>query len=318
MTAANETLALRRRAYAGDDDYWRIRNFLRELLLADDLRPASWLTARWDYWRWHGISNVEPQALEDVVHLWQDTDERVVAVANAEGVGQAFLQVRPEAVGDTELIRQMLEASEETMAAPEKAGQRLTVWIPESRPDWRALVADRGYHAEDSVEHVRAVRLASPPAPLTPAPGYIVRAQLESERQARGIVSWQVFHPTPDGTTPMTDEGYRWIERCPLYRRDLDLVAVAPDGSLVGFCTVWFDDATRTAMVEPMGVLREHRGKGLAKSLLVEGLRRVAWLGATVAYVGSYAEPAHSLYASAGMQTVERLEPWTRGWLQRK
>jgi hypothetical protein len=40
----------------------------------------------------------------------------------------------------------------------------------------------------------------------------------------------------------------------------------------------------------------------------------VAWLGATVAYVGSYAEPAHSLYASAGMQTVERLVPRTRRW----
>jgi hypothetical protein len=35
--------------------------------------------------------------------------------------------------------------------------------------------------------------------------------------------------------------GWRWyrdVQRAPLYRRDLDLVAVAPDGELAAFCTL--------------------------------------------------------------------------------
>ncbi|MEZ4610388.1 MAG: hypothetical protein R2838_09120 [Caldilineaceae bacterium] len=41
--------------------------------------------------------------------------------------------------------------------------------------------------------------------------------------------------------------GWEWyldIQRCPLYRRDLDLVVVAPNGELTSFCGVWFDDTT--------------------------------------------------------------------------
>jgi mycothiol synthase len=313
MRAPHTSTRLRVRAYAGDADYWRIRDFLREVLVAGDLRPTSWPPARWDYWRWHGIYNVEPQVLEEVVYLWLDADGQLIAVANPEGAGNLFFQIHPDH-RDPELVSEMLGVGEERMAALDGGMRRLEAWIPESQPQWGAVAAAGGYEPGPSVEHDRAVHLDGtlPDAPV--AHGYVVRSQLESDRAARGIASWRVFHPTPDGTTPMSADGYRWIERCPLYRRDLDLLAVAEDGAVAGFCTIWFDDATRTAMVEPMGVLPEHRQRGLARALLVEGLRRVAWLGATVAHVGSYAEPAHSLYASVGMETVERFVPWARQW----
>ena len=38
---------------------------------------------------------------------------------------------------------------------------------------------------------------------------------------------------------------YHHIQSAPLYRRDLDIVAVAADGSIGAFCTAWFDDVTR-------------------------------------------------------------------------
>lgn len=33
---------------------------------------------------------------------------------------------------------------------------------------------------------------------------------------------------------------YRNIQTAPLYRRDLDLVAIAPEGAIAAFCTIWF------------------------------------------------------------------------------
>jgi GNAT superfamily N-acetyltransferase len=90
----------------------------------------------------------------------------------------------------------------------------------------------------------------------------------------------------------MTRDEYRAIQRCPLYRRDLDLVAVAPDGSLAGFATTWFDDTTRTGFFEPVGVHPGHRRRGLGQALLAEGMRLLAWLGADLAYTASYGPEA--------------------------
>ncbi len=49
-----------------------------------------------------------------------------------------------------------------------------------------------------------------------------------------------------------------------LYRRDLDIVAVAPGGEIAGFCTIWYDDVTRTGY-EPVGVVPEYHRRGLER-----------------------------------------------------
>ncbi len=41
-------------------------------------------------------------------------------------------------------------------------------------------------------------------------------------------------------------------------RRDLDLVAIAPDGAVAAFCTIWFDDVTRSAYYEPVATVPTH------------------------------------------------------------
>jgi ribosomal protein S18 acetylase RimI-like enzyme len=134
------------------------------------------------------------------------------------------------------------------------------------------------------------------------------------ELPARSRLSWDAFHSDdPDGY----DGDWSWyrnVQRAPLYRRDLDLVAVAPDGELAGFCTAWLDDLTRVGAFEPVGTAPAHRRRGLGKALLCEGLRRLEWLGATTVHVGSYDEPAHALYASVGFTEYELSEPWRKVW----
>jgi GNAT superfamily N-acetyltransferase len=105
---------------------------------------------------------------------------------------------------------------------------------------------------------------------------------------------------------------YRHIQTAPLYRRDLDLIAIAPDGSVAAFCTIWFDDVTRTGSFEPVGTVPAHQHQGLGKAVMTEGLRRLQRLGATQATVGSYSERAGALYASMGFTAYDLGERWIK------
>jgi len=107
---------------------------------------------------------------------------------------------------------------------------------------------------------------------------------------------------------------YHNIQTAPLYRRDLDLVAVAPDGAVAAFCTIWFDDVTRSAYFEPVATVPAQRRRGLGRALLTEGLRRLQRMGATRAFVGGYTVAANALYGSVMGPEHELYEGWVKEW----
>ncbi len=72
-------------------------------------------------------------------------------------------------------------------------------------------------------------------------------------------------------------------------------VAVAPDAKYAAFCTIWFDDVTRSAYFEPVGTAPQQQRCGLGKAVMCKGLRRLKHMGATLPLVGSYMPPAHAL-----------------------
>ena len=77
---------------------------------------------------------------------------------------------------------------------------------------------------------------------------------------------------------------------------------------------MWYDDASRSGCFEPAGTVPEHRRQGLAKAVLCEALRRIKDLGADLAFVSSFTEPAHTLYASIGFDDYDLIEPWVKEW----
>lgn len=295
----------------GEDDYWRIREFLRLVFRLSGRRESSWQVYRFDYWRWHGIANLGQGPLEEKVFLWETRQGMLAAVLNAEDLGQAYLQVHP-ALRNPALEESMIEVAEEHLAIPGADGRRkLFIWAHADDPVRPGLLASRGYTRSECPEFQRRRPVAEtiPDAPI--APGYTVRALGDvDELPARGWLSWKAFHPEePDEAY----EGWEWylnVQRAPLYRRDLDLVAVAPDGELASFCTVWFDDVNRSGAFEPVGTHPAHQRRGLGKAVMAEGLRRLQGLGGTMAYVGSYEAPAHALYSSLGFVHYDLFERW--------
>ena len=303
------------RNYQTQEDYWCIREFLRQVSIHNDHHEYSWSLLRWDYWRWHVNENIFHQTLEDVITLWE-TNGQIVAMLNPDTPGEAFFQIHP-AYRQEISISEMLDVAEAKLFQSKENGKReLITWVNAADDAMKASLTERGYApSRFKPEYMRRRFFTKPvPAPIAPG-GYCVRALGdESELPARSWLSWKAFHPDePDEKY----EGWQWyrnVQRVPLYRRDLDIVAVAPDGELAAFCTVWFDDVTRTAVFEPVGTHPNHQKRGLGKAVMNEGLRRAGRLGATLATVSSYSTGAHALYESMGFTDVDILEPWIKEW----
>jgi len=303
------------RPYQTEDDYWRIREFLRAVSLLNDRHDYSWSLLRWDYWRWHVNENICQFKLQDVVHLWE-IDGNIVAMLNADTRGEAFFQIHPSYRKEIS-TSDMLDVAEDQLANAKEDGKKeLIAWVNEKDDATKKLFCERGYaRSKFNAEHMRS-RFFSTPVPDTVIRGgYAVRALGDAdELPARSWLSWKVFHPDEPDEKYQGWEWYKNVQRVPLYRRDLDIVAVAPGGELAAFCTVWFDDVTRTAVFEPVGTHPNHQKRGLGKAVMTEGLRRGQRLGATLATVSSYGKAAHALYESMGFTEVDLLEPWIKEW----
>jgi GNAT superfamily N-acetyltransferase len=308
-------MKLNLRRYQGAADAERIRQFLREVFLCNDRHEWSWPLYRWDYWRWHVNENIHHFELGAAVFLWETQEGDLAAVLNPDDPGDAFLQVHPR-FRSAELEVQMMSMAETQFATTRPNGdERLVIWSAERDTLRQDILRRRGYTRQSRPEFQRRCVLAAPIPDAGLPEGYTLRPLgSDEELPARSWVSWKAFHPDEpddhyDGWT-----WYRNVQRAPLYRRDLDLVVVSPDGEMAAFCTVWYDQATHTAGFEPVGTHPAHRRRGLGRALLAEGLRRARALGATLATVGSYSEEAGSLYASAGFTSYDLSYPWMKTW----
>ncbi|MFC5177195.1 hypothetical protein [Nocardioides taihuensis] len=117
--------------------------------------------------------------------------------------------------------------------------------------------------------------------PPTVPPGYRLRAVRPGEAEARAAVhrdAWSV-------TSRVTTRAYERLMATPPYRHDLDVVVEHADDGLVASCLAWLDPATGVALVEPVGCVPEHRGRGLAGAVSLAALAAARDAGATLGLV---------------------------------
>lgn len=306
------------RPYQSEDDFWRMREFLREVFLLNGRRVPSWPVGRLDYARYHMCMNCAQVRLEDVACLWEVNGRILAFVMPDGGRGEAFPSVHP-GLRTLELEEEILDVAEEHLHAVKEDGtRRLSVWAPEKDTLRQDLLRRRGYTQRGLNEHQWRRTLDSPIAAAPPPAGYTIRSLGDGlELLERCYASGLGFH---EGDIKIAVENrddptwYRNIQTAPLYRRDLDLVAVAPDGSIASFCTIWFDDVTRSALFDPVATVPAHQRRGLARAVLTEGLRRLQRMGALTAHVSGYEPGPNALYRSVLGPDLALNQPWLREW----
>jgi mycothiol synthase len=308
-------MMLTMRKYQKEDDFWRIREFLRQVFLLNDRRELSWQVARFDYWRWHLMTNLEDGNLEDIA-IWETPEGQIAAMINPEGVGEAHFSIHPD-FNTSELACEMVETAEQSLAKTGSDGQKkIAAWVNEHQEYLKNAIIQRGYARSDDAEYMRYRSLDEPILQAPPAPGHTVRSLGDGlELLERCYASGLAFHEDDIHTARDNRDHPQWyrnIQTAPLYRRDLDIVAIAPDGAVASFCTIWFDDVTRSAYFEPVATVPAHQRGGLGKAVMCEGLRRLKRMGCSKAFVGSYSPEAHALYAAVGFIKYELLESWEK------
>ena len=312
-------MTLNMRPYKNNDDYWKIRDFLRQVLLLNNRREYSWPVARWDYWYWFANPDLEKMILEESIFIWEDSDGQIAAVLNPEGHGQAFLQLSPFH-RTTGLVEEMLSTAEKHLARVGENGLcSLEIYIDSKDELLQEMLGRHEFQqvtrlGEQEIQHRRALTRLLPERMTVD--GYTLRAMGDGlELLERCYASGLGFHDDDIQVARKNRDNPEWyhhIQSAPLYRRDLDLVAVAADSSIASFCTIWFDDVTRTAYFEPVATVAAHRRRGLGKALLIEGLHQIKEMGCLVAFVGGYSERANALYFSVMGEEYDVSEPWEK------
>jgi ribosomal protein S18 acetylase RimI-like enzyme len=152
--------------------------------------------------------------------------------------------------------------------------------------------------------------LADPIAVVDPPPGWSVRnLRSVDEAAMRATVLGLAFEAPP------FVDWYQKLIRSTGYDKELDLVAVAPDGHFGAFANVWLDQANKVGQFEPVGTAPAERRLGLAQAVLSEGLRRMQARGmeTAIVIVEAAEQAACRLYASVGFEIA-----WQLDWYQQK
>jgi len=291
------------RRFRGGPDYEAVTEFLAGLYQPDD-QDGNWLWPVWEYAYTHPWFD---EASAGRIGLWEESG-RIVGVATYElHLGEAFFSTHP---GYAHLKPEMLTYAEEHLSATGNDGRRcLKAYVNDFDDAFAEEVVARGYTKDpDSHRPMAQFVIDSPFPEIGLAEGFTLQSLADDNdlrKWARCL--WRGFdhpgEPPEDGV-----EGGMKMQSGPHYRKDLVIVAVAPNGDFVSTCGMWHDPANRFCDVEPVATDPDYRRRGLGRACVLEGIRRCGDLGAPVAYVGS----DQPFYLSFGFRVLFVEECWRK------
>lgn len=150
---------------------------------------------------------------------------------------------------------------------------------------WQIVMLERLGFARENFRSLRYERSLNEPIVEYEFPlGFIVRC-VEGKQEVENLVS---LHRAAFGTENMTIEERLAIMNAPQYERDLDFVAIAPDGELAAFCICEIDeDNENVGYTDPIGTHPKYQKLGLAKAIVTAGFHALAKKGVKVVELGT-------------------------------
>lgn len=296
-----------------EEDYAR----MRQLLL--DTAPITPIGFNWDMRRLDGkrFYNADLEAhrlLQRPVQLWECSDGQLAGYVLSEGPGDAHLQVHPDF---RDLEAEMIAWAMAKLAAVDAATGRQTLefYVYEYDALRQQLLAGHGFAKLGDGGMCRHLRLGHqpPPAPVI-APGYTLRTTDPTDLADCQRIA-DLLNAAFNRDFHNAQEFYNFARCAPCFRRDLDLVMVAPEGSFAAYVGVPYDAANRRGIFEPVCTHPDHQRKGLARALMLEGFHRLRALGAVDATVDTGdAMAANAFYTAMGFTEAYRGHLWRKEW----
>lgn len=331
------------RPLAGDADYWKMRELLVTSAAGTPV-GLNWDVRRLDGKRFYDADETANPLLARPVSLWEAAGE-LVGFILPESACDAHLQVHPDY---RYLEDEMIAWAEAHLVAPATGagGRELEIYVYEWDAQRQRLLQARGFVKTEVWGMLRHLRLGRQPLPAPQvAPGYTLRAtypvgppprQAEDSRlpppprgEDAGVPNLfgGFSGPTPDDCQRIADllnaafgrtfhnaaEYRNFTRHAPCFRRELDLVVEAPDGTLAAYVGIPYDPVNRCGIFEPVCTHPDHRRRGLAAALMQEGLRRLRAIGAVEATVDTGDRiPANRFYDSLGFTEAYRGCTWRK------
>ncbi|MGV9880253.1 GNAT family N-acetyltransferase [Streptomyces sp. NPDC003006] len=266
----------------------------------DELSEAVDVLREWQYdgaptqlhpgdlgWFWRSGA----EATAAAVRTWS-RDGRMLAVGLLDGPGLLRLTIAPDAQRDERLAQQLVD----DMTKPERGV------LPEGRANIEApmgalvqdLLSEAGWNTDAPWTPLRRDLTEPVSAPD-------MRIEVAGPEQAHVFAA--VHRAAFDGSR-FTDERWHAMAAGPPYADARCLVAYDAQGDAVAAVTVWSAGPGRPGLLEPMGVHREHRGRGYGKAITVAAASALQELGSSSALVctPSSNTAAVATYRSADFQ----------------
>lgn len=299
------------RLYAGESDLQAIADLINACEAVDQLDE--------------GISIPELQRIIDSpfldkardLRLWEDADGKLIGFGNlsipqcGETIdGFLGFRVHPTARGG-DLEMQIVGWGEERMrevAQERGVGVKLRSNVRATQAERIALLESCGFTADRYFFSMQRSLTEPLPEPQFPA-GFTLR-QLQGEQDIEAWVDMfnQTFIDHWNHHDLTVDRRKYWLSN-PQYKPELDLIAIAPDGTFAAFCFCHIHpehnarSGRNEGWVADLGVRRGFRKMGLGRAMLLAGMQRLKAAGFDTARLIVDAENrsgALRLYESVG------------------
>ncbi|MEL6225089.1 MAG: GNAT family N-acetyltransferase [Cyanobacteria bacterium J06627_8] len=307
---------LTQRLYVGAVDHVALADFLN---LCSEFDQLDSFTTLANLELSFTAPGVNPQ--QDVC-FWEDSDGQIIAFCSVEFPqedpdpldGSLWFRIHPKARSQA-LMNDVLTWGEQRVrqvgrdrqcSVRLRTGSRATLHYRITALEAYGFRQDRCFH---TLQRSLEIPVSSPAL----ADGFTIRASLgEADAEPwvemfnQSFIDHWNYHPWT------LKEHLHWLKD-PDYCADLDLVAIAPDGTMAAFCYCAIEAAynkkknCHEGWVDLVGTRRGFRRRGLARAMLLEGLTRLKAVGMNTAKIGVDSQNpnrAYDLYESVGFQLL--------------
>jgi ribosomal protein S18 acetylase RimI-like enzyme len=176
-----------------------------------------------------------------------------------------------------------------------------------------SLLKRHGYERTEGFDILYRRSLGTPIVAPKLDPSLLLRHPTDNDLDARVDVhrdSWSIWGPSA-----MTVENYRSLRNAPVYDPELDVVLQDAEGRFLAYCIGWLDVANGFGHFEPVGCRPNFTGRGYARAVTIESMRRMQARGMHTALVATASVNARArvLYPSCGFVEVDRAHHYTKG-----